>query len=82
LGQQPRLVPWRSSTSASPIPVAAGDQKVVGATLVSLQSFQDAVGQRRLAVAAAGRILAGETIEPQFVIPFKLVTRDNVSSFQ
>jgi len=43
--------------------------------------FQDAVGQGRQAMDAAVRILAGGTIEPQLMIPFKLVTKDNVSSF-
>jgi inositol transport system substrate-binding protein len=43
--------------------------------------FQDAVGQGRQAMDAAVGILAGGTIDPQFMIPFKLVTKDNVSSF-
>jgi inositol transport system substrate-binding protein len=43
--------------------------------------FQDAVGQGRQAMDAAVGILAGGTIGPQFLIPFKLVTKDNVSSF-
>jgi ABC-type sugar transport system substrate-binding protein len=43
--------------------------------------FQDAVGQGREAIDAAAGILAGESIGPQFIIPFKLVTKDNVSSF-
>jgi ABC-type sugar transport system substrate-binding protein len=44
--------------------------------------FQDAVGQGTQAVLAASKILAGETVEPQLVIPFQLVTKDNVSSFK
>jgi ABC-type sugar transport system substrate-binding protein len=44
--------------------------------------FQDAVGQGTEAMVAASKILAGETIEPQLVIPFKLVTKENVSSFK
>jgi ABC-type sugar transport system substrate-binding protein len=31
---------------------------------------------------AASKILAGETVDPQIVIPFKLVTKENVSSFK
>jgi ribose transport system substrate-binding protein len=43
--------------------------------------FQDAVGQGTQAMDAAVRILAGEKIEQQLMIPFRLVTMDNVSSF-
>jgi len=44
--------------------------------------FQDAVGQGTQAVVAAQKILAGEAVEPQLLIPFKLVTKENVSSFR
>ena len=44
--------------------------------------FQDAVGQGTQAIAAACKILAGGTVEPQIVIPFKLVTKENVASFK
>ena len=44
--------------------------------------FQDAVAQGTQIVVAAGKILAGETVEQQFVVPFKLVTKENVSSFR
>ena len=44
--------------------------------------FQDAVGQGTQAVLAAQKILAGETVEPQLLIPFKLVTKENVSTFK
>jgi ABC-type sugar transport system substrate-binding protein len=43
--------------------------------------FQDAIGQGREAVVAVGKILAGETVESQLIIPLKLVTKENVSSF-
>jgi inositol transport system substrate-binding protein len=43
--------------------------------------FQDAVGQGTQAVVAARKNLAGEIVEPQLIIPFKLITRENVSSF-
>lgn len=43
--------------------------------------FQDAVGQGTQAMVAVRKILAGEPVEPQLVIPFKLVTKENVSSF-
>jgi ABC-type sugar transport system substrate-binding protein len=44
--------------------------------------FQDAVGQGTQAIATACKILAGGTVEPQIVIPFKLVTKGNVASFK
>ena len=44
--------------------------------------FQDGVGQGTQAVAAARKILAGESVEPQLLIPFKLVTKENVSAFK
>jgi ABC-type sugar transport system substrate-binding protein len=44
--------------------------------------FQDAVGQGTQAIATACKILAGGTVEPQIVIPFKLVTKENVASFK
>jgi ABC-type sugar transport system substrate-binding protein len=44
--------------------------------------FQDAVGQGTEAVILTGKILAGEPVAPQLIIPFQLVTRENVSSFQ
>jgi ABC-type sugar transport system substrate-binding protein len=42
---------------------------------------QDAVGHGTQAMVVAGKILAGETVEPQLMLPFKLVTKGNVSSF-
>jgi ABC-type sugar transport system substrate-binding protein len=54
----------------------------VKAGTLSATVFQDAVGQGTQAVVAANKILAGEKIEPQLVIPFELVTKDNVASFQ
>jgi inositol transport system substrate-binding protein len=44
--------------------------------------FQDAVGQGTQIVVAAGKILAGGSVEPQYLIPFRLVTKENVSSFK
>jgi ABC-type sugar transport system substrate-binding protein len=44
--------------------------------------FQDAVGLGTQAMVAASKILAGETVEPQFAFPIRLVTKENVSSFQ
>jgi ABC-type sugar transport system substrate-binding protein len=43
--------------------------------------FQDAVGQGTQAVVAANKIMAGQTVESQQIIPFILVTKENVSSF-
>ncbi len=44
--------------------------------------FQDAVGQGTQAMAVASKILAGGSVDPEYVIPFKLVTKENVSSFK
>jgi len=54
----------------------------VAAGTLTATVFQDAVGQGTQAMAVASKILAGETVDPQYVIPFKLVTKDNVSSFE
>jgi ABC-type sugar transport system substrate-binding protein len=50
--------------------------------LLTATVFQDANGQGTQAVMAASKILAGETVEPEFLIPFRLVTKENVSSFK
>jgi inositol transport system substrate-binding protein len=55
-------------------PVTAG---VLTATV-----FQDAIGQGSQAMKVASKILTGETVEQQFLIPFSLVTKENVSSFK
>jgi ABC-type sugar transport system substrate-binding protein len=44
--------------------------------------FQDPVGQGTQAVTTASKILAGEAVVPQILIAFKLVTKENVSSFK
>jgi ABC-type sugar transport system substrate-binding protein len=44
--------------------------------------FQDPVELGRQSVMMASKILAGETVEPQLIVPFKLITRENVSSFK
>jgi ABC-type sugar transport system substrate-binding protein len=56
--------------------------EAVTAGTLTATVFQDAIGQGTEAVAAANKILAGEPVEPQLLIPFKLVTKENVSSFQ
>ena len=33
-------------------------------------------------MVAASQILVGETVGPEFVIPFRLVTKENASSFK
>jgi inositol transport system substrate-binding protein len=43
--------------------------------------FQDAIGQGTEAIVTAGRILAEQRVAPELLIPFKLVTKANVSSF-
>lgn len=54
----------------------------VAAGTLTATVFQDAVGQGTQAMVVASKILAGESVDPQYVIPFKLVTKDNVSSFK
>jgi ABC-type sugar transport system substrate-binding protein len=54
----------------------------VAAGTLTATVFQDAVGQGTQAMVVASKILAGETVDPQYVIPFKLVTKDNVASFK
>jgi inositol transport system substrate-binding protein len=44
--------------------------------------FQDPVRKGTQIVVAARKILAGGTIESQFLFPFTLVTKDNLSSFR
>lgn len=54
----------------------------VAAGTLTATVFQNPVGQGRQAVLTASKILAGETVEAQLVIPFELVTKENVSSFK
>jgi ABC-type sugar transport system substrate-binding protein len=54
----------------------------VAAGALTATVFQDAVGQGKQAMVAASKVLAGETVEPQYVIPFQLVTKENVASFR
>jgi ABC-type sugar transport system substrate-binding protein len=53
----------------------------VSAGTITATVFQDAVGQGTQAMVVANKILAGETVDPEYEIPFKLVTKENVSSF-
>lgn len=43
--------------------------------------FQDAVGQGRQAMTVAADVLAGKPVEKEYVIPFRLVTKDNLADF-
>jgi len=43
--------------------------------------FQDAAGQGRGAVEVALRLIRGEAVDKETYIPFKLVTRENISEF-
>ena len=56
--------------------------EAVKAGTLTATVFQDAVGQGAGAIDAASTILSGGTVEPSIVIPFKLVTKENVASFQ
>ncbi|KRC65800.1 hypothetical protein ASE12_14160 [Aeromicrobium sp. Root236] len=44
--------------------------------------FQDAIGQGTQAIETAAKILKGETVAKQNIIPFKLVTKENLADFQ
>lgn len=50
--------------------------------LITATVFQDAVGQGKAAMEVAAKVLAGEDVEPQIVIPFQLVTSANLSDFR
>ena len=54
----------------------------VSAGTLTATVFQDATAQGTQTIIAAGKILKGETVKPRLVIPFQLVTKDNVSSFK
>lgn len=54
----------------------------VAAGTLTATVFQDAVGQGTQAMVVANKILSGETVDPQYVIPFRLVTKANVASFK
>jgi inositol transport system substrate-binding protein len=54
----------------------------IAAGTLTATVFQDALAQGTQAVIVANKILAGESVGQQLVIPFKLVTQDNVSSFK
>ena len=43
--------------------------------------FQDAKGQGALAVELAKKLINGEKIEPNYYIPFQLVTKENLEDF-
>lgn len=43
--------------------------------------FQDAVGQGTKAMQVAADVLAGKSVDKQYIIPFQLVTKDNLSKF-
>jgi ABC-type sugar transport system substrate-binding protein len=58
-----------------------GLEAVASGTLTATV-LQDAVTQGTQVVAAANKILTGQAVETQLVIPFQLVTKENVSSFQ
>jgi inositol transport system substrate-binding protein len=54
----------------------------VAAGTLTATVFQDAVRKGTQIMVAAGKILAGGTVEPQFLFPFTLVTKENVASFR
>ncbi len=44
--------------------------------------FQDAVGQGTAAMQTAAKVVAGEDVDAEIIIPFQLVTKDNLADFQ
>jgi inositol transport system substrate-binding protein len=59
----------------------AGLDAVEAGTLTATV-FQDAVRKGTQIVIAARKILGGGTVEPRILVPFSLVTKENVSSFR
>ena len=49
---------------------------------MALSVFQDAKGQAVGSVEAAVKMARGEAVEPNVVVPFQLITPDNVASFK
>lgn len=56
--------------------------KAVGEGRLNATVFQDAVGQGQQSVEVAVKHLKGETVDKEYMIPFQLVTPDNLSDFQ
>jgi inositol transport system substrate-binding protein len=54
----------------------------VAAGALTATVFQDPIRKGTQIVVAANKTLAGGTVEPQFLVPFTLVTKENVSSFR
>jgi inositol transport system substrate-binding protein len=54
----------------------------VAAGTLTATVFQDAARKGTGIVVAAGKTLAAGTVEPQLLLPFTLVTKENVSSFK
>ncbi|EPC02026.1 hypothetical protein L861_20450 [Litchfieldella anticariensis FP35 = DSM 16096] len=49
---------------------------------LAVSVFQDAAGQGAGAVDAAVSLISGEDIDSKIMIPFVLVTRENLASFK
>ena len=54
----------------------------VAAGALTATVFQDPIRKGTQIVVAANKILAGGTVDPQFLVPFTLVTKENVSAFR
>jgi len=50
--------------------------------LITATVFQDAVGQGTTAMEVAAKVVAGEQVDKQILIPFQLVTADNLADFR
>ncbi|MFC0528995.1 sugar ABC transporter substrate-binding protein [Phytohabitans kaempferiae] len=60
---------------------SADGLKSVGDGLMTATVFQDAVGQGKTAMEIAKKILDGESVPKTVDLPFKLVTKENLSEF-
>jgi len=74
-GKDPKSVVI-AGVDATPDAVAAVSDGTLGLTV-----FQDAAGQGKTAVDAAIQLAKGEHVDPEILIPFQLVTKENYKLF-
>ena len=48
---------------------------------MSASVLQDAVGQAQMAMDVAVKVAKNEEVEPEYLVPFQLITADNVDDF-
>lgn len=54
----------------------------VEAGTISATVFQDAVGQGDAAMEAVSKVVSGESVEKEIIIPFQLVTSENLAEYK